>query len=325
MLLCIQGLKIRKFKKGDERKLSYLIRKCIVTINSKDISKEEAKILYDYFAPANILSDSLRFDIYVAEYNDNIVGTATLNDNCIKAVFVNTSFHKKGIGTKLMKRLESILKRRGFHNVYLNSSPFAVDFYTKLGYDKVKDVDGDVGRMTLMTKSFKNIEIESVRLKLIPVSINYSKEIFREFTPEITTFMYPKAAENIFETETFIKESIENMEKEEELVFVILNKDTKEYLGNCGIHKINTKIPELGIWIKKGAHGNAYGKEAIKALKNWIDENLDYEYALYPVDKNNIASRRIPEMFGAKVFREYQLNTPDGRLLNIVEYRIYKK
>ena len=147
-------IKIRKFKKGDERKLSYLNRKCIITINSKDISKKETEVLHDYFTPSQILRDSHRQKIFVAEYNGKIAGTATMDGDWIRAVFVNPTYHGKGIGTKLIKYIENLIKRNGFRSVSLNSSPSAENFYKKLGYKKVKEIHKEVGRMILMKKKF---------------------------------------------------------------------------------------------------------------------------------------------------------------------------
>ena len=59
--------------------------------------------------------------------------------------------------------------------------------------------------------------------------------------------MYPKAAKNIAQTASFIKSSLEGMKNEHELILVILKKDTQEFLGCAGIHRINSKHPEFGI------------------------------------------------------------------------------
>jgi RimJ/RimL family protein N-acetyltransferase len=95
-------------------------------------------------------------------------------------------------------------------------------------------------------------------------------------------------------------------------------------LGICGIHRIHTAKPELGIWLKQQAQGNNFGKEAICLLKNWADRNLNYEYCLYSVDQKNIPSRKIPESLGGQVFHEYQLTNQSGTILNLLQYRIYK-
>ncbi|MBR8834490.1 MAG: GNAT family N-acetyltransferase [Stigonema ocellatum SAG 48.90 = DSM 106950] len=169
-----------------------------------------------------------------------------------------------------------------------------------------------------------NVEISTNRLLLKPISMEYKLDIFAEFTNEITTYMYPCPAKEISETELFINDSIDGMKNENNLILVILKKDSQEFLGCTGIHHLNSKHPEIGIWLKKSAHGNSYGLETVTALQKWAKENLDYEYLVYPVDRENIPSRRIPERLGGQIFREYNKTNLSGRVLHLVEYRIYQ-
>lgn len=169
----------------------------------------------------------------------------------------------------------------------------------------------------------KSIVIESERLKLIPTSEDYAEDIFREFTDEITKFMMARTPQKIEETLDFIKSSRKKMEKGEELQVVILNKATGEFIGHGGIRKLKTTSPELGIWIKKSAHGQKFGREAVKALKEWAEKNFKYKYLEYPVDKKNIPSRKIAESLGGIVERELKKKNMTGNILDEVEYRIY--
>nr|WP_279605278.1 GNAT family N-acetyltransferase [Aetokthonos hydrillicola] len=169
---------------------------------------------------------------------------------------------------------------------------------------------------------FLNVEISTSRLFLRPISMRYKSEIYREFTDEITTYMYPRPPKNISEAESFVKDSIIGMKSESHLIVVILKKNSQEFLGCAGIHKISSNYPELGIWLKKSAHGNGYGFETIKALKTWAEENLHYKNLVYPVDKENIPSRRIPEKLGGIIVREYKKTNLSGKVLQLVEYEI---
>ncbi len=167
--------------------------------------------------------------------------------------------------------------------------------------------------------------IESERLKLVPTSEEYAQDIFKEFSKDLTVYMYPKPADEISETITFINSSRRYMETGKQFQVVILNKTTGEFLGHGGINHFDSDTPELGIWIKKDAHGNKYGLEAVRALKNWIDRNLPYKYIFYPVDKRNISSRKIAEKLGGIIEDEYSKINMQGNILDIVEYRIYPK
>jgi RimJ/RimL family protein N-acetyltransferase len=168
-----------------------------------------------------------------------------------------------------------------------------------------------------------NITIETKNLLLKGITLDYKDDMFREFTPEITTYMFPKPAEKIEETIAFINSSIKENTEGSNLQIVILDKKNGEFLGCGGLHHIDAKTPELGIWIKKSAHGHGYGKETMAALKEWADENLDYEYILYPVVEENYASKRIPEFLGGKVMKEYEKTNMSGNTHHMLEYWIY--
>ncbi|MEJ6950510.1 GNAT family N-acetyltransferase [Natronospora cellulosivora (SeqCode)] len=178
--------------------------------------------------------------------------------------------------------------------------------------------------MGIENKNLLNIKLESKRLILVPISMEYKDNIFKEFSKEITTYMYPAPAKEISETELFIINSIKSLKGGSNLQLVILKKDTLEFLGCAGLHNINTKTPEFGIWLKKSAHGMGYGIEAITELKKWADKNIDYKYILYPVAEKNIASRKIPESLGGKIEKEYDETGLGGNSYHCIEYRIYK-
>lgn len=174
----------------------------------------------------------------------------------------------------------------------------------------------------------KNLTKEIIitdRLKLVALSEKYAQDIFENLTDEITTFMNPRAPKNIQETLGYIHNELPKMERGEELPVTILDKETGEFLGGGGAHALHSKIPELGIWIKKSAHGNQYGREAVTALKQWIDEHISYTYIKYPVDKKNVPSRKIAESLGGIIEDEYEKKNMSGNILDEVEYRIYKK
>lgn len=176
-----------------------------------------------------------------------------------------------------------------------------------------------------MKTNLRRVVLIGKRTRLIPVSLDFTKQIFEEFTPDITTFMYPQPSNDISHIEKWIKSAIEKVRNGEDLQTVILNKVTGEFLGCAGLHSINTDTPELGIWIKKSAHGHGFGQEAIAVLVKWAEQNLNYKYLKYPVDKRNIPSRKIPESLGGIIEDEYKKPNQKGQILDEVEYRIYKK
>ncbi|RUT04595.1 hypothetical protein DSM106972_041640 [Dulcicalothrix desertica PCC 7102] len=83
--------------------------------------------------------------------------------------------------------------------------------------------------------------------------MQYKSEIFREFTNEIAIYMTPRPAIDIFETESFINESIIGLAEGSNLQLVIIKKDTQEFLGCTGIHNLNAKAREKQIkgWLRE--------------------------------------------------------------------------
>ena len=167
------------------------------------------------------------------------------------------------------------------------------------------------------------LTIESDRIRLVTISDKFERDIFNEFTDEITTYMIPSSAENIEQTRNFIAESRRGIEAGNRLGFAIASRATGEFLGNCGLHgQDKPRTPELGIWLKKNAHGNGYGREAVRTLVNWSKNNIDLDYFMYPVDRRNTASRKIPESLGGRIAKEYQVKTSTGKILDLVVYKI---
>jgi [ribosomal protein S5]-alanine N-acetyltransferase len=184
--------------------------------------------------------------------------------------------------------------------------------------------------MKMKFRLLKNIDLESLdiqgkRICLCAIEEKYAPVIFEEFSDEITYFMFPKPAEKIEETLAYIHTTRKGMKEGFDLVFAILKKENKEFLGCCGFHgKSNPITPELGIWIKKSAHGEKYGREAIFTVTQWAVENVEFDYLIYPVDRDNIPSRKIPESLGGIVYEENKVKTMRGTYLNEVVYKITK-
>lgn len=164
------------------------------------------------------------------------------------------------------------------------------------------------------------IRIKTDRLMLEPVSMQYKEDIFREFQPPITKYVYSKPAEKIEETETFIKGAKKDAAKGVDVTMVILDKQSGEFLGCTGLHNLEEENPEMGVWIKQSAHGNKYGREAISGLKNWAAKNLQFDHITYTVVVENTASCKLAESLGGKVGREYEKTMQSGNTYHMLEY-----
>lgn len=171
-------------------------------------------------------------------------------------------------------------------------------------------------------KDLTNITIETEKLLLIPVSVRYASDMLHELTDEITEYMAIYSPKKISEEINYIDRSLEKMKTGTDLSLIILNKKSKEYLGGVGLHNLNTKSPEIGIWVKKSFHRKGIGKEAIKGIINWATSNLDCTYFIYPVHKNNKPSRKLAEALGGILIGKQLKTMPWGKVLDEVIYHI---
>lgn len=172
-------------------------------------------------------------------------------------------------------------------------------------------------------QSLSELEIRSERLLLKPIEPRFAEDVFREFTPTITRFMFPRPADSIEETLEFVRSSQAGAARGTDLIFAVLLNESEEFMGCCGIHfRRNPSTPELGIWIKASGHGSGYGREAVHALKEWADKTFVCEYFIYPVDRQNQPSRKIAESLGGVVADELQSTTMSGTTLDELVYHI---
>jgi len=169
------------------------------------------------------------------------------------------------------------------------------------------------------------VKIETGRLLLVPVSTEYTEQLFSGYREPVIQYMNHGPAESL----EVLKERILQKEKDTkdglQLPLVVLNKETKEFLGSFVLEDLDGRTPEMGGWLKESALGNHYGQEATAALKNWADENLDFDYIIWPCVATNVPSRKLAESLGGRVEKEYEKKTARGKVWPYVEYWISKK
>ncbi|MEH2435864.1 MAG: hypothetical protein V7K25_16705 [Nostoc sp.] len=90
-------------------------------------------------------------------------------------------------------------------------------------------------------ENLEKVNLESKRLILQTISLEHTEDVFQEFTSEITTFMYPKPAQSLSETEKIIRDMILQRENHTNLVLVILKKEHLKFLGICEVGAIDTQ------------------------------------------------------------------------------------
>ncbi len=166
-------------------------------------------------------------------------------------------------------------------------------------------------------------EMNTPRLLLRPVRAGDAERIFEFFTAEITRYMRPAPPRDLSETEAFIDRALASHARGTDFHWVIENRETGGFLGVCGLHGGGRRAGlELGIWVRKDAHGSRYGREAMEAVVRWVTAHVACDHLIYPVDKRNIPSRKIPERLGGEIIGERVIQNESGSVLDEIVYRI---
>lgn len=149
-------MKIRRFSSLDKNKVSYLIRRCLNKINSKDYTAEQIAFLCKEFTPSKVFQRFKDRDSFVATQENKILGCITLKSSEIGSLFVNPSYTRQGVGSYLYSYVENLAMRRGLTELYVNSSKTAVVFYKNKGYVlKNKNLHAFGGNTYIMCKKLK--------------------------------------------------------------------------------------------------------------------------------------------------------------------------
>ena len=127
-----------------------------------------------------------------------------------------------------------------------------------------------------------NTTIETNRLRLVVVREEDIECIHKEYRLPLTKYMNHTSTGTLEELTERHKKWRKEIGEGVRLFMSVLDKNTEEFLGCFALANLDTKTPEMGGWLKYSAHGNAYGQEAAAALKKWADENMEYEYILWP-------------------------------------------
>ncbi|MDM1442431.1 GNAT family N-acetyltransferase [Myroides odoratimimus] len=167
----------------------------------------------------------------------------------------------------------------------------------------------------------RDIQFSSDRLSYLVVNDSFKEDIFRELTPTVAKFLPFIPTGKIEDTQGFIDYSLGVLDQGTDITLVAVDKETKEFIGCCGIHDVNEESISLGIWLKESAFGKGYGQELITALETYVNENLTVDYLIYNVEKNNHGSIKIAEKLGYVYHSDFVRNISEEKVLNMLQYR----
>lgn len=125
---------VRLAKKNDATAISSVVCDALRCSNAKDYSETVIDRLLSNFTPQRIAEMMSRRTVFVAIRNDQVIGTASLEQATVKTVFVDPEHQRTGVGSRLMNAIEASAREAGLGSLTVASSLTAENFYTVLGY-----------------------------------------------------------------------------------------------------------------------------------------------------------------------------------------------
>ncbi len=143
---------VRPATSRDAAAISRVIIAALRESNSQDYPPDVIAQVEQSFSPEAITTQLTKRRVFVALLGENIVGTAGLDGDVVRSIFVDPAHQKDSIGRHLMDVIHITAASVGVEAVRVPSSITAERFYTALGYQKVRDEFHGAERTIVMEK-----------------------------------------------------------------------------------------------------------------------------------------------------------------------------
>jgi putative acetyltransferase len=149
-------MKIRIAQEKDIENIAQLFYETITTVNKKDYSEEQILAWIVNARDLEKWSDLMKEQYFlVAEKDFIITGFASLDTNCcVDLMYVHKDFQGQKIANQLLSALENKVIKKGFKEIWTDSSLTAKPFFLSKGFI-IKEI---------YTKKLRDIEFENTIL-----------------------------------------------------------------------------------------------------------------------------------------------------------------
>jgi GNAT superfamily N-acetyltransferase len=135
---------VREFAPEDAERVSRLIVWNLRCVLIRDYSSAAIEAMVPFYAPASLIEKSKDHLMIVCLRGDDLVGTASLDGDRIRNVFVDIDMHGRGIGSLLMAHVEAQAGAHDLTCICLHASPGAQGFYRRLGYEVTERIEREL-------------------------------------------------------------------------------------------------------------------------------------------------------------------------------------
>lgn len=143
---------VRPGTSADAAAISRVVLAALRESNSQDYPPDVIAQVERSFAPEVVIAQLAKRRVFVALLGEKIIGTAGLDGDVVRSVFVDPAHQKVGIGRYLMEVIHATAVHAGIGTLRVPSSITAEKFYSALGYQKVRDEVHGAERTIVMEK-----------------------------------------------------------------------------------------------------------------------------------------------------------------------------
>ena len=143
---------IRSATLDDSAAISRVVIAALRGTNSQDYSPEIIAQVERSFVPEAVSALLDKRKVLVALLGETITGTASLDGNVVRSVFVDPAHQGNGIGRSLMDVIHATAVSAGVGALRVPSSISAQSFYAALGYQTIRDEFYGAERTIIMEK-----------------------------------------------------------------------------------------------------------------------------------------------------------------------------
>lgn len=147
----VTNLGIRRLAAQDIPEMRKLFRATVLTVNSKDYTKEEVEDWASCGDSVEHWKELLAKNDYIGALDGQggIVGFSSMNaEGYLHSMFVHKDWQGKGVAM-LLSEVEKIARRYGVHKISVEVSVTARPFFEKHGYKVVKEQKAKANRLYL--------------------------------------------------------------------------------------------------------------------------------------------------------------------------------
>ena len=148
-----EPIEIRRATADDAPAISTVVMNTIRISNSQDYPASVIERVVSNFSPEAVCQLIDKRTVWVALKDGVVVGTASLEGDTMKTVFVSPSTQGLGIGSRLMMTVEDVARGQSLKLLRVPASMTARRFYARLGFGDVREVLYGEEHTFLMEKS----------------------------------------------------------------------------------------------------------------------------------------------------------------------------